>query len=292
MEFIENDTLKVGVRLTGGTMGSVYDKRAGEELLWQGEERSWTSRDVVIFPFVARLKDKKYTVGGKEYSMESHGLTRTARFEICERKTDEITIGFDSDDETLRHYPFPFRFRLTYRLTGGTLSVTFRVENPAAAPMYFGLGAHPAYKVDGTELPGRLDTSGNFLVFDGPQTLRRYDLSEEGTFITKLTDFGTHERIEFDKACMKRYKTFIFEGNCGGAVTLLRRNGRRIRFELGDVPVTAFWSHETYGGYVCVEPWFGLPDFEPPVRELKDKTAINTLAGGEKFEYTYKTVIY
>ena len=55
MQTISNGILEVTVNEKGGLMDSV--KLRGEEYLWQGSELSWKSKDIVIFPFVARLKD-------------------------------------------------------------------------------------------------------------------------------------------------------------------------------------------------------------------------------------------
>ena len=55
MQNITNGILDVTVNENGSLLDSV--KYRGEEYLWQGSEKSWKSKDIVIFPFVARLKD-------------------------------------------------------------------------------------------------------------------------------------------------------------------------------------------------------------------------------------------
>jgi galactose mutarotase-like enzyme len=44
---------------------------------------------------------------------------------------------------------------------------------------------------------------------------------------------------------------------------------------------------EDSGAYYCVEPWWGIPDFADPARELKDKELIESLAVGESRKYTF-----
>ena len=53
MQNITNGILDVTVNENGSLLDSV--KYRGEEYLWQGSEKSWKSKDIVIFPFVARL---------------------------------------------------------------------------------------------------------------------------------------------------------------------------------------------------------------------------------------------
>ena len=68
---------------------------------------------------------------------------------------------------------------------------------------------------------------------------------------------------------------------------LLKKRTRTLRFELGKVPVLAFWSNPQYGDYICIEPWFGRPDDETPVRDFRQKPLMNTLAPRKTFRYTY-----
>ena len=60
MPVIENDYLKVTYNLKGAELESIYDKVAQKELLYEIDDRSWHHKDVIIFPFVARLKNGEY----------------------------------------------------------------------------------------------------------------------------------------------------------------------------------------------------------------------------------------
>ena len=52
-----------------------------------------------------------------------------------------------STDETMLIYPRVFAFRMIYELQGGSLSVTYEVDNRDERIMYFGLGVHPGFNV-------------------------------------------------------------------------------------------------------------------------------------------------
>ena len=84
MPKIENEFLKVAVNINGGSLTSIYDKTNNKELLYQPDGKSWAGQDVVIFPFVARLKDGKYTYNNDTYSMKNHGLIRYNKLELLE----------------------------------------------------------------------------------------------------------------------------------------------------------------------------------------------------------------
>lgn len=76
--YLNNGILKVGVNLYGGAFYSVCDLRTGEELMWQGQA-PWNSRDIVLFPLVARQKDGYYLHAGKRYEADYTRLCKGQR---------------------------------------------------------------------------------------------------------------------------------------------------------------------------------------------------------------------
>ncbi len=289
MCYIENDFLKVEVNLYAGTLKSVFDKTTGEELLWQGEERSWADRDIVIFPMIARLQDRFYEVDGKRYDMQIHGIAYYSTFEIFEQTKDSITLILTSSEQTKKVYPFDFTLKVIRRLEAKSLITTFEVTNNSEVIMPFALGGHPAIKIDYTPLDGTIDTSGNYLIFDTPKLLSLYTLNSTNEFITGLAEPEKVKKLELSKSLFKN-DALIYKGFEGGLI-LKRRNGRQIRFELGTPPVLAFWSHAVYGGYVCIEPWFGLPDTQPSTRELAKKPLMNMLSPNQCFDYSFTVTL-
>lgn len=287
---LESERLKVEIKTLGGTLHKVFDKVSGKELFWQGEERSWKSQDVIIFPFVARMVDKWYTVNGVRYTCESHGLVRNVLLTVLESTKTRAKLEFRSNEETKKSYPFDFVFHLIYELEKNTLKTTFNVLNSGDNTMYFGLGAHPAYQLDYVERQNKTDTSGNYLEFDTEQDLSYYALNSKGTFLDCLKPLGKVKRIELNKELMEKYPTLIMTGLTDSIVTLIRKD-IKIKFNLNKPPYFALWTHPQYGNYYCIEPWWGLPDFVDTKRELKDKEGINSLMSKKTFSYTYTTTI-
>lgn len=283
---IENEFLRVSINLHGGCLSSVLDLSRSRELLWQGSSDSWTGRDVVIFPFIARLKNKTYTFGGNAYSFDNHGLLRYGDFEVYEKNSDGLTLRFLRTAETDRRYPFDYELFVKYVLREKTLSVNMRVENNGRGSMYFGAGFHPAYKIDCTAGADFDDVSGNEIKFDGTQKLIRYVLDDAGAFIEAEREEAICG-IKLSKQLFSEEKTLIY-GGVKGAVTLLFRDGGSIEYDLCGAPYLAVWSFEKKGGFVCVEPWWGLPDFADADSEISNKKGIETLDGGNAFECGYK----
>lgn len=280
---IENKFLSVKARIRGGALTSVIDKTANEELLYQPRPDSWDDQDIVIFPFIARLKDFYYELNGKRYDMEIHGVARSNDFAVERQTADSVTLLLRDSEATRKIYPFPFELRVTYRVEGKKLYSGLHVKNPGAAELPFMVGGHPGYRLDCDERPDKTDTSGNFLVL--PRNKHTYlTLDASGGYIKGEAEL-TGDTFELSKDFFVKYNTLMLR-DFEGALEL-RKRSRTLRFELGRVPVLALWAKPDFGDYVCVEPWYGRPDDETPVREFADKPLMNRLAPGAAFDYEY-----
>ncbi len=287
---INNGVLEVSVNEKGGSMTSI--KKAGFEYQWQGSEESWTGQDVVIFPFIARLKDGFYTVDGKEYSMKNHGLPRYATLDVEGKKQDEVTLSLTWSEETLKQYPYKFKLFVNYKLIDDELKVSYKVVNLDDKTIYFGIGGHPAFNLPLDRKDGYDDISGNYIEFENEVTLDNYFEEETGSYLTHKGTFGTVKRIDLSKDLFKKYHTMNLTGDKMDKVTLHRRDGIEVKMRLNNPKVLAIWSKPTYGSYVCIEPWQGIPDFDnPPSRELKDKELINSLEKGNEFVFSYSIIL-
>lgn len=288
MSVIRSDSLRAEINEKGSTLESFFDALDNKELLWQGDGESWTGKDVTIFPFVARLKDGYYTVDGQRYEMPSHGLCKEHVFEIAKSGENFVEHKFVWDSETLKRYPYKFDLRVIHSVDGDKYSKTMRVKNLGESDMYFALGGHPAIALTSK---GDCDTSDNFIRFDRLMRPKNYYLDEKGHFIERLGDFPPFEILRCDKELMKKYATLIFADEDFQRLEVVRGDGATLEFGLNSPPVLAFWSHPQKGEYICVEPWWGIPDNAQPIREIKDKERINALGSGKEFEYTFSIKI-
>lgn len=284
---IQNEFLKVAINSIGGGLTSFYDVQNKRELLWQGEERSWSEQDALLFPYIGRMKDGWYTVDDKRYEMPTHGLCIGRELEIVKRGIDECDVIFRSDEETKKVYPFDFVFTVTRKLEDEKLVTRMQVENLGNKPMYFGMGAHPAFALTAEETDEGTDTSGNYLDF-GKKIYPFNYLLKDGKFVTVMKPFVYMDKLELTKPLMQKYKTLMLSGELTKKFDLVRGDGARVQFEIGRPPVLALWSHEQYGAFVCIEPWWGTPDFTSSPREIGKKQTINRLAAGGKFVYAFK----
>lgn len=105
----------------------------------------------VLFPMAGQLPNKTYTLNGRMYRMENHGLARQRPWTVVETKADathaEATLVFRSNMDTKKSFPFDFEAAYTYRFSGNTLTVRLAVRNFSAAAMPIYPGFHPYFNI-------------------------------------------------------------------------------------------------------------------------------------------------
>ena len=143
---IQNEYLRLTVDPHGAQMMELATAK-GTQLLWNGDEKYWTDRAPVLFPFVGRLTGGQYRLHGKVYPMSIHGFAAASEFSVLEQSADAVTLALRDNEETLRQYPLHFEFLVRYALHGRELEIGYTVRNPNAEELPFGIGGHPGFRV-------------------------------------------------------------------------------------------------------------------------------------------------
>lgn len=141
----------------------------GEEILYLDTER-FTHPDLsvrggipILFPICGNLPDNTYTYKGQPYQLKQHGFVRDLPWEVTEQVTQDsasLTLVLNSNQQTLRVYPFDFQLAFTYQLVGNRLDIRQRYTNHSDEPMPFSCGLHPYFVTsDKTRLQFALPTN-------------------------------------------------------------------------------------------------------------------------------------
>lgn len=273
---LQNENLSVCVKPFGATLTSVHSAKSGKEFLWQGDERIWAGQSPILFPIIGRLLDDTCRIDGKPYSIIRHGLARHRDFALIKAFDNGLLFLQESDDETLKSYPFAYRLFVRFILSGNQLTVTHTVENPNARTMYFSIGAHPAFNC----------ALGDRLVFEKAETLNSLRIDTDSL----LTD--AHDRILTDSRELPITEhlfdrdALIFENVRSDFVTLERQDGSAVRFHFGKAPFLAVWAKPA-APFVCIEPWYGVNDGYTPTADFSEKRGIVALPAGERFSFSW-----
>lgn len=296
--FLENEKIKAEIESFGAELKSLVDKAAGQEYMWEADPAFWGKTSPVLFPFIGKLEGAGYRYGGKRYEIEKHGFARDMEFFCLEQKKDEITFFVESNDVTLKKFPFPFRLEITYELKESTLEEKWRVTNRGEETMYFSMEGHPAFAcpLKNRNKGGSRRTDcfvklyGNGLKAYEKDRIHSTDIGVPDGLLT-----GEETRIEVKDGIFPiREHIFDRDALCLAeqgvrAVGLCDASGREyIRLE-ADCPVWGIWSQpDSNAAYVCLEPWWGICDAKGYHGALEARPYTNSIPAGESWEEGFR----
>lgn len=273
---IENDYLIAQINTHGAELTSLVSKENGREYIWYGKKDIWGGHSPILFPIVGMLKDEKYILDDKEYSLKKHGFARNSDFEFEKINDSCIKFTLKDNEQTLTSYPYHFVLTVKFQLEGKKISVSHFVENCNESQMYFSLGAHPAFNA----------RVGSKIVFDKTETLNSFRIDKQGMITGEECSVLDNSREIVITEGIFNEDALIFEGmKSEGAY--LEENGKKLfHFKWGKVPYLGFWA-KPGAPYVCIEPWFGVNDGCNSEGNLKRKVGIQKLEKAEEFSYTW-----
>ena len=142
---LENEQCRVECIERAGQIQHFLDKDRQVEIMYQGDQ-GWSGLNPTLFPIVGNTWAKDYKINGQTYAMKNHGLIRYADLQVKHIDKDTMVMQLDSNEETLRQYPFPFHYEVMYRLQNDTLTITYHITNTGNQEMPFTFGLHPGFQ--------------------------------------------------------------------------------------------------------------------------------------------------
>ncbi len=284
--YLENMYLRITINQRGAEVASILSKENGQEYLWNADEKFWKRSSPVLFPIVGSLKDSSFKAEGEVWPMSQHGFARDMDFKMTKQPDGKLIIfTLESNEDTLKLYPYKFKLEIEYRLDGYKLSVKWRVTNTDDKDIYFQIGGHPAFMCP---LNNKAKQSEYFLNFDTDKDLSYSLLSSNGLVESEghiLKNDGGLISIDehmFDKDAL------IFEGSQANKVSLVKPDGMAYLSVIFDAPLFGIWSPAGKNApFVCIEPWYGRADRESFSGDISEREYENKLAPEELFEAEY-----
>jgi len=153
--------LRWQVRQADGSWGSILFTAPD----WETNPVPTRSGHPVLFPFPGRLRDGRLRADGKTFQLPLndstkqhaiHGFTPRNPWRVVDSNGDDdfafVTGQFNLKRDlpsALGHWPADFKLNVTYKLFADRLRVETMVENVGSAPLPFGLGYHPYFRLPG-----------------------------------------------------------------------------------------------------------------------------------------------
>lgn len=262
--------------------------RDGVEYVWNGDAKYWAGQAPHLFPAVCSSLDGKVKYKGEVYPMPKHGIVHGKHFKVVELAPDFIVFEYKWNEETLRHYPYRFTFRVAHRISENGFSTTYQVFGDE--DMIFCIGGHPAFRCP---LPGGGEFEDYVLRFHNAE---RYVMSitKDGYMNASVPKLS---RI-VDGVLPLKYPYFdhdamIVENLPVNRVDLVSsKSGHGIRFRYDNFDALGIWTPQNMKApFICLEPWCGLPANVKESGLAEDKKYAKTLKAGNVFTVSYSMTV-
>lgn len=279
---IKNDFLTVKIADFGAELKSVISNKTGFEYMWQADEKIWGQTAPVIFPTCGRLFDKRYTYKGISYPMPIHGFVPVTTFTLKEQNEQEISFSLLSNEQTKKSYPFDFELIITYTLDKNSVKQTYKVINLGSEDLPFAYGGHPGFTVPLLEGKTLFDHKVTF----GKKVKRNIlGLNNDTGLCT-----GKDEPYSLIDDCTLAFNEHTFdvdsiflESTEDTATLTCEGTNRKVEVKYSGMTHLGFWQ-EPGAGYICIEPWCGVPGKDGEIEDFANRKLFNYLAPNKQFE--------
>ncbi|MCL1884924.1 MAG: aldose 1-epimerase family protein [Defluviitaleaceae bacterium] len=286
---INSDAFKVELNTTGAELSSILSKKSGMEYIWQGNPEWWAGRAPILFPMLCAIKNGTYTIGGTVYNMTKHGFVRYAEFETAQADDKKVVFEYRDNEETLKMYPYKFLLQIIFELDKSTLSTTYKVKSFNESPMYFSIGAHEAYRCPRNEDETFEDY---YIEFEKDGKYISETVNENGLITgEQYTIIENGRIIPLDYSLFSK-DTLMFKNPQSSKVFLKSKKSKTVlEVDYKNAPYLAIWTKKG-APYVCIEPWFGMPDEENHDGDIKKKLGIEIIEPNGEFSWTHNITIH
>ena len=269
-------------------------KLNGEERIHQGvdcvDENGkvyWKRHAPVLFPVVGKLKKNQTIINGRIFEMPQHGFARDMEFEPITKLDNFHSYVLRGNQITKNRYPYGFELYTTYRLDENKLTTMYRVINTGDVTLPFGIGGHPAFKIDVNELK-----KGNYyLEFEEDEDKIHFLYLVDGLVGTEYArnKMADKRRINLDSNTFND-DALIMKGITSTKISLKHREEHEDRtlltMDFTGFPYLAVWSKPN-APFVCIEPWYSTADTIKSTGVFIQKQDIISLKPAQTFECKY-----
>ena len=278
---IKNEYLTASFNEVGAELKSlVYDDT---QYIWEGIQDVWTFSCPLLFPICGGLKNDKYILNGKEYTLEKHGYARFKTFEVENSTDNSVVFLHKSDDETKESFPFDYELRVFYALENKTLKIDYLIKNLNDRTMYFSIGSHEGYYTpEGIEdydvIFPQNETLNSYVLYGNLLSNQQIPIIKDQNYIPLYDKYFTVDALVFKDLKSK------------SATLRNRKTGKAVKVDFPDDKYFLLW-HKPNSPYICLEPWDGIQDIVNSSYDITEKEGIISLDAKSEYNHTHSITI-
>lgn len=285
---LENQRYCVTFTENGGEIESFCDKVSGLQYMWQGDTTYWAGKNPTLFPIVGNTYRGSYVIDGKTYAMKNHGLIRYAQLKLQDHNDTMLTMTYDSNDQTLAQFPFPFHYAITYTLQDNKLTITYHITNTGEKDMPFSFGLHPGFRC-----PIHPDeTFEDYQIkFSNEEHMQQlvFDINKETPYTLQDVNMQV---LPCDYTAFEKYNTIIYKNAKSAYVTLEGKHQNGVRISIAGYPYFALWTAGKDAPFICLEPWYGHADFSDVKEDFYNREGTMLLSPQKTFTTSYTIEVF
>ena len=240
-------------------------KLDGIEKIHQGENSRddngkiyWKRHSPELFPIVGKLKRNQTIINGRTFEIPQHGFARDMEFEPVTKLDNFHSYVLRSNKYTQARYPFDFELYNTYRQEANKLIFIYKVINTGVTNMPFGIGGHPAFKID----PDDLKRGNYYLEFAEEEDRTHFLYLVDGLVGTEYAKnkLINNRIIALDEHTFDN-DALIIKGIQNKRISLKNSRTRKtvLTMEFEGWPYLGIWS-KPGAPFICLEPWQSTAD--------------------------------
>ena len=262
----------------------------GEEKVHQGENCTdengriyWKRHWPVLFPTVGKCKKNQTIINGRTYEMQQHGFARDMEFEPLTKLDNFHSYVFRSDNKLIDKYPYEFSLTVTYRTDENKLTTIYKVINEGDTDMPFGIGGHPAFKINREEL----DKGNYYLEFEEEEDKIHFLYLVDGLIGTEYAkNILENKKVVPLNANSFSNDAIIMKGLKSNKVSLKNNGETVLTMDFTGFPYLAVWT-KPRAPFICIEPWMTTADNVNGSGVFRQKTDILLLPPKQEYECKY-----
>ena len=283
-------TTSFGGELLSFKLDGIEKIHQGEDVRDDNGKVYWKRHAPVLFPIVGKLKRNQTIINGRTFEIPQHGFARDMEFEPVTKLDNFHSYVLKSNKYTLARYPFDFELTNTYRQEGNKLIFIYKVINTGVTNMPFGLGGHPAFKID----PDDLKRGNYYLEFKEDEDRAHFLYLVDGLVGTEYAKNKLiNDRIlELDEHTFDN-DALIIKGIQNKNISLKNSRTRKtiLTMDFEGFPYLGIWS-KPRAPFVCIEPWYTTADTLTSSGVFAQKSNMISLPVKSEFECKYTIEFY
>ena len=276
-------TSKYGAELVSFKINGEEKVHQGENCIDENGKVYWKRHWPVLFPNVGKCKKNQTIMNGRTYEVQQHGFVRDMEFEPLTKLDNFHSYIFRSNKKLIDKYPYEFSLTVTYRTDENKLTTIYKVINEGDTDMPFGIGGHPAFKIDREQL----DKGNYYLEFEEDEEKIHFLYLVDGLIGTEYAkNIIVNKRVIPLNANSFINDAIIMKGLKSNKVSLKNAEKTILTMEFTGFPYLAVWT-KPKAPFICIEPWMTPADNVNGSGVFRQKTDILLLPPKQEYECKY-----